>query len=118
MRLTEWRRARAGADWLDRARAGLANICVITNHTTIIRQRIEVPVPRKRKGGATALGADKAHNKFYDQVYAAVERHFDLDTLKVLIIASPGFVKESVHQHILDEAVVRIQVGNSFLGRG
>lgn len=86
---------------------GLANICVITNHTTIIRQRIEVPVPRKRKGGATALGADKAHNKFYDQVYAAVERHFDLDTLKVLIIASPGFVKESVHQHILDEAVKR-----------
>jgi len=38
---------------------GLASICVITNHTTIIRQRIDVPVPRKRKGGATALGADK-----------------------------------------------------------
>lgn len=39
--------------------SGLANICVITNHTTIIRQRIDVPVPRKRKGGTTALGADK-----------------------------------------------------------
>ena len=52
------------------------------------------------------MGADKAHNKFYDQVYAAVERHFDLDTLKVLIIASPGFVKEAVYQHIIDEAVV------------
>jgi protein pelota len=41
------------------SRTGVANICIITNHTTIIRQRIEVSVPRKRKGGATALGADK-----------------------------------------------------------
>lgn len=49
----------------------------------------------------------QAHAKFYDQVYAAVERHFDFDSLKVLIIASPGFVKESVFQHIMDEAVVR-----------
>lgn len=37
----------------------MANICLITNHTTIIRQRIDVAVPRKRKGGGTALGADK-----------------------------------------------------------
>lgn len=42
-----------------RVNAGLANICLITNHTTIIRQRIDVPIPRKRKGGSTALGADK-----------------------------------------------------------
>ena len=26
---------------------GTANICLITQHTTIVRQRIEVPVPRK-----------------------------------------------------------------------
>lgn len=83
---------------------GMANICLITNHTTIIRQRIDVQVPRKRKGG-TALGADKAHDKFLAQVYAAVVRHFDMDTLKVVIIASPGFTKEAVHQYILAEAV-------------
>jgi protein pelota len=39
--------------------SGVANICIITNHTTIVRQRIDVPVPRKRKGGGTALGADR-----------------------------------------------------------
>lgn len=38
---------------------GMANICLITNHTTIIRQRIDVQMPRKRKGGSTALGAEK-----------------------------------------------------------
>ncbi|SCZ90752.1 BZ3500_MvSof-1268-A1-R1_Chr1-3g02215 [Microbotryum saponariae] len=84
---------------------GIANICVITNHTTIIRQRIDVAVPRKRKGGGTALGADKAHNRFNQQVYAAVVRHFDFDTIKVLILASPGFTKESVYAYIMEEAV-------------
>ncbi|GAA5942300.1 ribosome dissociation factor DOM34 [Sporobolomyces koalae] len=84
---------------------GLANICIITNHTTIIRQRIDVPVPRKRKGGTTALGADKAHSRYLQQVYAAVIRHFDFEQLKVLIIASPGFTKEAVHSFLLEEAV-------------
>lgn len=37
----------------------MANVCLITNHTTIIRARIDVAVPRKRKGGGTALGAEK-----------------------------------------------------------
>ena len=30
---------------------GLANISLITEHQTILRQRVEVPIPRKRKGG-------------------------------------------------------------------
>lgn len=34
-------------------------------------------------------------------------RHFDFAALKVIIIASPGFTKEAVHQYFLDEAVVR-----------
>ncbi|GAA5872569.1 hypothetical protein JCM16303_004566 [Sporobolomyces ruberrimus] len=84
---------------------GLASICVITNHTTIIRQRIDVAVPRKRKGGTTALGADKAQSRYLHQVYSAVVRHFDFDQLKVLIIASPGFTKEAVHTFLLEEAI-------------
>lgn len=41
------------------------------------------------------------------QVYDAVNRHFNFDELKVLIIASPGFTKETVYSFLLDEAVVR-----------
>lgn len=52
------------------------------------------------------VGITQAHSRFNQQVYAALVRHFDLDTLKVVIIASPGFTKESVYQFILDEAVV------------
>jgi protein pelota len=32
---------------------GLANICLITEHQTILRQRVEMAVPRKRQGGAS-----------------------------------------------------------------
>ncbi|BGP04891.1 Translation factor pelota [Rhodotorula toruloides] len=84
---------------------GTANICIITNHTTIVKQRIDVPVPRKRKGGGTALGAERANSRFLHQVYDAVNRHFDFEQLKVLIIASPGFTKETVHSFLLEEAV-------------
>jgi len=83
---------------------GIANICLLTQHTTIVRQRIDVPVPRKRKGGGTALGADKALARFHSQVYQAVIRHFDLDLLKVILIASPGFVNQAVYEHIFAEA--------------
>ncbi|BGP28964.1 Translation factor pelota [Rhodotorula toruloides] len=84
---------------------GTANICIITNHTTIVKQRIDVPVPRKRKGGGTALGAERANSRFLHHVYDAVNRHFDFEQLKVLIIASPGFTKETVHSFLLEEAV-------------
>lgn len=30
--------------------AGFANICFITEHMTVLRQRVEVPVPKKRGG--------------------------------------------------------------------
>jgi len=83
---------------------GIANVCLITQHTTIIRQRIDVPIPRKRKGGGTALGAEKALGRFHSQIYQAVLRHFDLSLLKVVIIASPGFVNQGVYEHIFSEA--------------
>lgn len=30
--------------------AGFANVCFITEHMTVLRQRVEVPVPKKRGG--------------------------------------------------------------------
>lgn len=83
---------------------GVANICLITQHTTLVRQRIDVPVPKKRRGGGTALGAEKATTKFHQQIYAALIRHFDLTQLKCVILASPGFVKEGLFNFIMDEA--------------
>jgi protein pelota len=32
---------------------GLANICLLTEHMTILRQRLEASIPRKDKGSST-----------------------------------------------------------------
>ncbi|KAI9322397.1 protein pelota [Dichotomocladium elegans] len=82
---------------------GLANICFLTEHMTVVKQRIETPIPRKRKGSVT--NHEKGLERFYDQIYQAVIRLFDFNIIKAVVIASPGFVREQVYQYIFDQAV-------------
>jgi len=70
---------------------GLAQICLVTQNMTVVRQRIEVSVPRKRKGSVTNY--EKGLTRFFDAVFQGILRHIDWNVVKVLIIASPGFVK-------------------------
>ncbi|PVI02168.1 hypothetical protein DM02DRAFT_641430 [Periconia macrospinosa] len=92
---------------------GLANICLITEHQTILRQRVEVAVPRKRKGDAG--GHDKGMEKFYSTVLSTLLRHLDLsnpsakdisqtDKTIPLLLASPGFVATAFLSYIKAEA--------------
>jgi protein pelota len=48
---------------------------------TVVRQRIECPVPRKGKGSST--GRDKGLNKFFSQILEAMIKHVDFDVVKV-----------------------------------
>ncbi|KTW26772.1 mRNA surveillance protein pelota [Pneumocystis carinii B80] len=82
---------------------GLANICLITEYMTILRQRVEVQIPRKRKDNTSDY--QKGINKFYETVMQAMLRSFDFTNLKVVLIASPGFISETLIKYIFDEAV-------------
>ncbi|KAI8849071.1 hypothetical protein BC829DRAFT_392796 [Chytridium lagenaria] len=81
---------------------GLANFCLITQNMTIVRQRLEVNVPRKRKGSSNH---EKATQRFFDQVYQGILKHFSLDIVKVIILASPGFVKDQLLEYIKATAI-------------
>ncbi|KAI9594239.1 protein pelota [Syncephalis fuscata] len=73
---------------------GLANICLVTSSMTVVRQRIETSVPRKRKGFAGAHDQGlKKHNKY-----------IRLDRVKAVLLASPGFVKDNLFQYIMEQA--------------
>lgn len=102
--------------WLaDFRGTGFANICFITEYMTILRQRIEVPVPRKRVGSTTSYEKvsivphflrllakrDQGLQKFYDVVYQSIIRHFDFSALKVILLASPGFTAEGLKDYLL-----------------
>lgn len=81
---------------------GLANVCLLTNHMTVVRQRIETPIPKKQRGSVEKN--EKGLQKFFEQVYQALLRHFNFEILKVVIIAGPGFIKDQFYTFIFDQA--------------
>ncbi|KAK0547032.1 Translation factor pelota [Tilletia horrida] len=84
---------------------GTAVVCVLTEHMTIVRQRIDVSLPRKRKGISSAT--DKSLAKFHDQVYTAVLKLLELPALRTVILASPGFIKDTVFEYLFAEGQKR-----------
>ena len=87
--------------WAIIMQEGLANICLITDHQTILRQRVEVNLPKKRAGSSDH---DKALQKFYQQTYDTLLRQLDLSNPKPLLLASPGFTASSFQQFIKTQA--------------
>jgi len=71
---------------------------------TVVRHRIHVPIPRKRAGSASAH--DKGLAKFYDLLYQTFLRHIPYanPSMRVIVIASPGWVRDAVFDHIMAEA--------------
>jgi len=70
---------------------------------TILRQRIDMTIPRKRTGSVSAF--EKAMEKFYQTVYESIQRHLPIANLKVILLASPGFLAEGLQTYIMAEAV-------------
>lgn len=82
---------------------GIAHVCLVLSTMTIVRAKIEVNIPRKRKGSCSQH--DKGLYKFYDQIIQAVLRHFNFDVLKCILVASPGFVKDQFSEYMFNQAV-------------
>lgn len=92
---------------------GLAHICLVTSCMTITRSRIEVNIPRKRKGGTEQH--DKGMEKFYETVMQGILRHIRFNVVKCVIIASPGFVKDQFFDFMYAEAIksdIRVLIEN------
>ncbi|KAK0537270.1 Translation factor pelota [Tilletia horrida] len=84
---------------------GTAVVCILTEHMTVVRQRIDVSLPRKRKGIASAT--DKSLARFHAQVYTAVLKLLALPALRLVILASPGFIKDTVYEFLFAEGQKR-----------
>jgi protein pelota len=85
--------------WAVVMQEGLANICLVTNHQTILRQRIEVGLPKKRPGKPSG-DHDKAEQRFFSTVLESLIRQLDMAHLKPLLLASPGFTATAFQQYI------------------
>lgn len=89
---------------------GLANICLITEHQTILKRRIETGIPRKRSGRSAEH--DKGLEKFYQVTLETLTRHVDITQPRPLLLASPGFTAAGFQKYIIDEAT---RTGNKAL---
>jgi len=81
---------------------GLAHVCLITSCMTIVRTKIDVNVPRKRKGSCSQH--EKGLKKFYDALIQAILRHVNFEVVKCILIASPGFVKDDFFNYMMQQA--------------
>ncbi|KAH6713768.1 eRF1 domain 1-domain-containing protein [Leptodontidium sp. 2 PMI_412] len=81
---------------------GMANICLITEHQTILKQRVEIVIPKKRSGRAG--DHDKGLMKFYETTLETLKRHVDITQPRPLLLASPGFTAAGFQKYIIDEA--------------
>lgn len=81
---------------------GLAHVLLVSRSLTLTRARIEVSIPKK--GKSAIFNRDSATKKFFDSIYRAISTHIDLKQVKVMLLASPGFVKDEFHKHMMLEA--------------
>eukprot|EP00933_Yihiella_yeosuensis_P028921 TRINITY_DN22692_c0_g1_i1.p1 TRINITY_DN22692_c0_g1~~TRINITY_DN22692_c0_g1_i1.p1 ORF type:complete len:407 (+),score=85.66 TRINITY_DN22692_c0_g1_i1:61-1281(+) len=87
--------------------AGTANFHLLTAVLAKDVHRVSVALPRKR---ATTTGYDKAVNRFFEQVYQGIKDHINLDLVKCVLLAGPGFVKDDFLAWMLLKAT---QLGES-----
>ncbi|KIJ70070.1 hypothetical protein HYDPIDRAFT_171984 [Hydnomerulius pinastri MD-312] len=84
---------------------GTAAFCLLSQHLTLITHRISVPIPRKASATGTSQH-EKAMTKYYATVYDAFIRHIPYNTpsLRAIVFASPGWVRDAVFTSMMDEA--------------
>ncbi|XP_050668046.1 protein pelota [Leptidea sinapis] len=82
---------------------GLAHVCLITPSMTLVRSKIDMTIPRKRKGFVQQH--EKGLAKFYEAVMQGILRHIDFSVVKCIILASPGFVKDQFFDYMIQQAV-------------
>lgn len=90
---------------------GLANICFLTSHQTVLKQRIELSVPRKRAGAGRSADHDKGLQKFYSTVLETLLRQLegllenkDSTASFPILLASPGFVAQGFLKYATETA--------------
>uniref|UniRef100_A0A0N5A5L5 Protein pelota homolog n=1 Tax=Parastrongyloides trichosuri TaxID=131310 RepID=A0A0N5A5L5_PARTI len=77
---------------------GLSHLCLLTDNLIMTKAKIEISIPGKRKGYSSQH--DKGLERFYKHISNAFIKHIDMDVIKCVIIASPGFYKESFYEYL------------------
>ncbi|GAM29193.1 hypothetical protein SAMD00019534_123690, partial [Acytostelium subglobosum LB1] len=81
---------------------GLGHLCLITPSMTVVKARIDVPVPRK--GRSSNDTHQKGLENFFNLLLQSILRTINFSVVKCFIIASPAFVKDKFYQYMMEQA--------------
>lgn len=84
---------------------GVAHICLITENMTVLRQKVEKSIARKKRGDSSSH--DKSLDKFYETVSETLLRDLPVLKLKAIILASPGFTAKGLFDKIFQIATLK-----------
>ena len=83
---------------------GAAQVVAVTPAMSLVRARVDVALPKKR-GGSERHEAARA--RFFDAAFDAMVRAVDWAAARVIVLASPGFVKDDFFAHAMAVAGAR-----------
>ncbi|KAH3670296.1 hypothetical protein WICMUC_004865 [Wickerhamomyces mucosus] len=81
---------------------GVAHICLITENMTVLKTKIERSIPRKKRGDSSSH--DKSLDRFLTVTAETLIRDLNLEKLKAVILASPGFVAKNLFEKVFQIA--------------
>lgn len=79
---------------------GVANICLITEHQTLVKQRVNSPMGNCKAGSSKE---ENATRRFFDKTLQTLLRAIDFSQPRPLLLASPGYVANNFKQYIAEE---------------
>lgn len=92
---------RGASAWAVVMGEGLANLAVLTGDRTVLRQRIQAPIPGKKGDGRAH---DRAVERFFQNVLDTLLRHVDLYESLPILLASPAYTATNFLKFVMDTA--------------
>jgi len=84
--------------------SGLAHICIIGRNTTVVKQKVQKAIPKVKKHGSSGKNMESKF-KFFAMTAEALAREININQMKCIICASPGFIQHEFLQYLRENCV-------------
>lgn len=75
---------------------GIAYVCLVTSYMTLTKQKIESSISKKTYQSSH----ERTVHRFFESILQSILKHIDFSVVKVLIIGSPGFVRDDFMEYV------------------
>ncbi|UCS20935.1 uncharacterized protein HLK63_H03729 [Nakaseomyces glabratus] len=82
---------------------GIAHVCLLTASSTILKQKIEYSMPKKKRA-TDVMKFDEKTEKFYKAIYESIKKYYDFSKIKLILLCSPGFYAKTLLEKITQYA--------------